>query len=336
MKRRTRGRSIGAVVAAGVAALMLVVPAAHADVTRTGNEPWYRNVPPAVEHRAQALFDQAVEKHQQLLRGDAKELYEQALALWDNPDIQWNLTLVLEDLGQYLRAHQQLEGALRWGAALGDERLLQVHDQMRVLESQRLARLEVSTDEPEAEIKLDGGPWFRGAGSRRTLVLPGEHYVAASKPGYFPVTRSVSVVAGQQARLALPMDVDRLVKTRRWSVRAPWGMVASGLAVAVGGVALEWRAFTHRGAAADALSAGCGESICPSSSVPNIYHRAQTEDRLASAAFGVGGAAIAVGLILALLNQPRERRTEPRAPARIEVTPIVSPDRGGLSALLRF
>src|SRR5262245_60504024 len=90
---------------------------ARADPVRTGGEPWYRPVSADVRQRAQALFAQAVDKHLQLLRGDALALYEQALALWDNPDIQWNLALVLEDLGEYLRAYRQLENAQRWGSA---------------------------------------------------------------------------------------------------------------------------------------------------------------------------------------------------------------------------
>src|SRR5262249_4474001 len=138
MESTTRYLRIRAIAAAGLAALLLVLApaAAHAQVVRTGSEPWYPQTPTAARQRAQALFAQAFDKHQQLLRGEAMELYEQALALWDNPDIRWDLALVLEDLGQYLRAYEQLEGALRWEAALGAERLREVHDHMQALETQ--------------------------------------------------------------------------------------------------------------------------------------------------------------------------------------------------------
>jgi hypothetical protein len=62
-------------------------------------------------------------------------LYEQALAQWDKPDIRWNLALVLEDLGQYLRAYQRLDGALRWREALGAERLRDVQARIVALGS---------------------------------------------------------------------------------------------------------------------------------------------------------------------------------------------------------
>jgi tetratricopeptide (TPR) repeat protein len=329
-----RYRYIRAVAAAWLVAL--APPVAYADGPRTGGEPWYQQSTADARQQAQALFAQAVDKHQQLLRGDAMGLYEQALALWDNPDIRWNLALVLEDLGQYLRAYQQLDSALRWDAALGTERLHEVQDRLRALETQRLARLEADSKEPGAEIKLDGQPWFRGAGTQSTLVSPGEHYLSASKPGYFPVTRSVSVMAGQKARAAFSMDADRLIETRRWSSRTPWVMVAAGVALAAVGVGLERQAFAHQNAAAHALTDGCGVLTCKPTPSPDIYKHVVTENRLAIGAVTVGSTAVAVGLALAWLNQPRAHRTEARPPSPIELGPIVSPDRVGVSALVRF
>jgi hypothetical protein len=321
--------------AAAALALVFAPATARAETTRTGDELWYQQTPVDARQRAQALFAKAVDKHQQLLRGDAMELYEQALALWDNPDIRWNLALVLEDLGQYLLAHGQLESALRWKAALGSERLHEVEDRMRALETQRLARIEADSNEPGAEIKLDGQPWFRGAGTQSTLVPPGEHYISASKAGYFPVTRSVSVTAGQKAHAALSMDADRLIETRRWSSWKPWVVVAAGVAVAAVGAGLERRTFANRGAAVDALARDCNAGRCKSNPL-DIYARAKLENGLAIGAFAVGGTAVAVGLALAWLNQSRAHRTEARAPSRIELTPILSPHQAELSALVRF
>jgi hypothetical protein len=338
MESPTRYLPIRAVAAAGLAALALVLalPAARADVPRTGDEPWYRQASADARQRAQALFEQAVDEHQQLLRGEALELYEQALALWDNPDIRWNLALVLEDLGHYLRAYRQLERALHWEAALGAERLREVRDRMRVLETQRLARIETYLEEPRAEIKLDGQPWLRHAGRRSALVHPGEHYITASKPGYFPVTRSVSVTAGQQARVALPMDEDRLVETRRWTAWKPWTVVAAGVAVTAVGVVLEAQAFARRNAAADTLHDRCHTLTCKPASSPALYEGAETKHTLAVGAFAAGGTAVAMGLALAWLNRPRAYRAEARAPSRIELVPMLSPHQAELSVRIPF
>ncbi|HWO18045.1 MAG TPA: hypothetical protein VNO30_04695 [Kofleriaceae bacterium] len=331
--RDLRIRAVPAVVLTALA-LVLALPAARAETVRTGGEPWYRQVPADVRQRAQALFAQAIDKHQQLLRGDAAELYEQALALWDNPDIQWNLALVLEDLGQYLRAYQQLESALRWGAALGPDLLRQVADRMQVLETQRLARIETCLEEPAAVITLDGKPWLPRAGRRSAVVLPGEHYLAARKSGYLPVTRPVYVKAGQQARVSLLMDEDRLVETRRWTAWKPWAVIGAGVAVAAVGAGLEQRALAHRQAAADAL-ARCQEIACDAMR-SDLYDRAGVEHGLAIGTIAAGGAVVVVGLVQAWLNQPRAHRIEARPPSRIELTPILSLHQAELSALVRF
>lgn len=334
MKQRDRVHRATATVPLALLVVMSTWSDARADVLRTGREPWYQQSTADARRRARALFTQAVDKHQQLLRSDAMKLYEQALALWDDPDIRWNLALVLEDLGQDVRAHEQLEAVLRWDAALGDERLRDAQDRMRALESQRLARIEADSTEPGADIKLDGQPWFQGPGHRSAFVAPGTHYVASTKPGYFPVTTSTSMVTGQRYRVTLRMTTDRWIETRRWPTWKPWASVAAGLALAAAGAALDRQAFAHRDAAAHALVRGCDAVACRPMQVPD-YDRAVAENRIAIGAFAAGGTAIAVGLVLAWLNQPHSHHVE-AAPSPIEMVPSVSPDRVGVSATLRF
>lgn len=334
MRRHGQARYVGAVVVGGL--LALVSSAASAEVTRTGEEPWYQESGGDVL-RAKGLFALAVDKHLQLLRGDARDLYDQALDLWDNPDIQWNQALVLEDLGQYLLAHQQLARAARWGEALGAERLRDVRERMQALETQHLARIEASSDEPEAEITLDGQRWFRGAGHRIALVDPGEHYIATRKTGFFPVTRSVSVKAGLAARVALPMDADRLVETRRWDAWKPWIIVSAGVVATAVGAGFERQAYRHRDTAAKSLMGMCDLTTgCPPMKASPAYDRAVRDGWIAAGAFAAGGVTLAVGLTMAWLNQSQVRRTEARAPGPIEVTPILSTDQVGASAQLRF
>jgi len=337
MKRAMGYRYIQAVGAVALFALALVTaaPAVHADVTRTGNEPWYQQATADARTQAQALFEQAIDKHLQLLRGGAMELYEQALALWDNPDIRWNLALVLDDMGKYLPAHQQLQLALQWDMALGTQRLEEVRERIRVLETQRLARIEARSDEPGADVRLDGQPWFRGAGSQSMLVTPGTHYIGATKPGYTQTTASVVVAAGEQYRVTLRMVVDHLIETRRWSVWMPWSVVAAGAAVGVVGAVAERQAIVHRNAAANALASTCDmRLVCPRTRPPDS-DRAVTDHWIAIGAFAAGGAAVAVGIVMAWFNQPKAHRPEvPSSP--VELIPTLSPDGAGISARVRF
>jgi hypothetical protein len=307
--------------------LVLALPAAHAEVTRTGTEPWYQQSTAEARQGALALFSKAIDNHDQLLREEAVELYEQALEKWDNPDIRWNLGLVFEDLGQYLLAHQQFDGVLRWGEALGAERLRDVRARMRALETQRVAWIEADSPEPRADIKLDGQSWFRGAVRRSKLVLLGMHFVVSTKPGYFPVTRAVYMQAGKTAHVALPMDADRLIETRRWTAWKPWAVVAAGVAVTAS--SLEVQAFEQRTSVVEALKVRCHTLMCEPVSPPANH-------TLATGVAAVGGTVVVVGLALAWLNQPILHRSEARRLPGIEFTPILSPQQAEVSALVRF
>ena len=332
---RYRDLRCAACPALAALALVLAPLTAHADVTRTGTEPWYQLSSAEDRAQAHALFLQAVARHEELLRRQAVELYEQALALWDNPDIHWNLALELDDAGEYQRAHEQLARALRWGAALGDERLRDVQDRMQVLETQRLARIDADGAEPGADATLDGQPWFQGAGHHSTLVGPGTHYIAAAKPGYLPVTVRAPVLAGERYHVTLRMTADQVIETRRWSVWKPWAVVAAGVVFAAAGAVLERDAFARREDAGQALADHCAPRGCASVALPKTYDRARLENRLAIGAFAAGGTALVAGLALVWLDRPRAHRGE-AVPPSFELMPAVSSGRVGVSAAIRF
>jgi tetratricopeptide (TPR) repeat protein len=324
-----------AVAALSVLALIAATPAAHAQVQRTGREPWYQESTPEARRQAQVLFEQGVDKHLQLLRGAAMELYAQALVLWDNPDVRWNLALVLDDLGKYLSAHEQFEYTLRWDAALGADRLQQIRARMDVLERQRLARIEVDGTEPEADIQLDGQPWFRGVGRRTTLVTPGTHYVGATKPEYTPTSVSLTAAAGEQYRVTLRMRLDHPIDLRRWSAWKPWSVVAAGVAGLAAGAVLERQAFVYRDIAANKLRQVCDQDIACAPTPAPENDRARTDSRRAIAAFAVGGTAVAIGAVLSWLNQPRGEIPKV-PPSSFELVPTGSPGGAGISAQTRF
>jgi hypothetical protein len=337
MERATWSGVGRAIAAAALSALALVVamPAAQADVKRTGREPWYQQSTPEARRQAQALFDQAVDKHLQLLRGQALERYEQALALWDNPDIRWNLAILLDELGKYLAAHQQMERMLQWGDALGAERLRGGRDRMQALEQQRLARIEAVSDELGADVRLDGQPWFRGTGRQSMLVTPGTHYIGATKPGYTPTTVSMGTAAGEQYRVTLRMVPDHIIETRRWSAWTPWSVVAAGAAVTAVGAGVEWQARAQQTAAARTVAHACDmQKKCSPTHLPGA-DRAVINNWIAIGAFAAGGTAIAVGTVLAWLNQPRAHHPE-ATPSPVELIPTVSPNGAGVSARVRF
>lgn len=331
--RDTQSGKLGTIVASVLLSWILLGATARAETPRTGDEPWYHQSATSIE-RAKTLFAQAIDKHQRLLRGEARDLYVQALELWDNPDIRWNLALVLEDLGQYLQAHRQLERAYRWGDALGSERALEIRDRMTALETRHLARIEASCAEPETIITLDGQPWFQGAGKQSVLVEPGEHYLAAHKVGFYPVTRSIAILADHVARVLLPMYADYMIETRRWSAWKPWATVSTGLGVAVAGLVLEREAILSRDNAAKSLQ-HCTKK-CNPDETPGSYKRAVTENRVAIGSLIAGGTATVVGFALVWFNQLKIHRSEARGIGPIEISPALSTNGVGVFAQRQF
>lgn len=299
--------------------------------------PWERDVSAEDRRAAEALFGQAVELHEQLLRDQAVARYEEALSRWENPHIRWNLALVTMDMGQYLRAHEHLERALSWGPEAFDPADREKITGMRqMLLRQHLAVIEARCDQPDAEVALDGKPWFRGPGAARQVVLPGEHVITARRPGYFPLARNVVLPAGSRGAVTVAMSVDGILEKRRWAPWKPWAVLGGGLAVGAFGAGLHWHARWQLDAARDDLEEHCGDKpTCPPQT-PTPYRRGRWEDRIATGVIATAGTAAAVGLVLVFLNQPRAYRTENREGGRFQIVPIASPNTAGVSARLRF
>jgi hypothetical protein len=299
--------------------------------------PWELVVSAEDRRAADMLFERAVELHEQLLRDQAVMWYEEALSLWENPRIRWNLALVTTDMGQYLRAHEHLERALAWGPEAFDEPDWEKFTQMRqTLLREHLAVVEARCDQPDAEIALDGKPWFRGPGAARQVVLPGEHVLTARKPGYFPQARSIVLPAGTQGAVTVSMSVDGILEKRRWAPWRPWALLGGGVALGLAGAGLEWHAHGQLGKARDELAGGCGDQVSCDPATPISYRLGLWEHRIATGAMATAGAIAAAGLVLVFLNPPRSYRTESRDGGMFQLVPMASPDTAGVSARLRF
>lgn len=299
--------------------------------------PWERDVSAEDRRAAETLFDQAVELHEQLLRDQAVARYEEALSRWENPHIRWNLALVTMDMGQYLLAHEHLERALSWGPEAFDPPDWEKITGMRqTLLRQHLAVIEARCDQPDAELALDGKPWFRGPGAARRVVLPGEHVITARKPGYFPLARSIVLPAGTQGAVTVAMSVDGIFEKRRWAPWKPRAVLSGGLALGITGVGLYGDARWQLDAARAELAARCDGKLICDPATPSAYRRSRWGHRIATGAMATAGTAVAAGVVLLFINHPRAYRTENRDGGMFQLVPIASPDTAGVSARLRF
>ena len=302
-------------------------------VARAEDKPWAEGVPAEKQQEALAIYQRANTFFEQARYKEALAQYEQALALWDHPAIRYNAAVCLINLDRPVEAYEHLVAALRHGEApLGKELHQQGQSYQKALAGQ-VAELEVRSTEPGAKISLDGKHLFVAPGSATKLVsTTDEHQLVAEKPGYQTETRTLRLAPGKHA---IAVDLVPLAEggrlERRWARYKPFAVIATGALVAGAGGLFYLRASDQYerfdAAVATLCPMGCadGELAARAAMQPDAALRddaaldgpARRNAILAYSAFAIGGAAVAAGVALAFLNQPR-------------LVPVTSGDRVGL------
>lgn len=306
------------------------------------SRPWVDGVPHQTRLRAHRSFLHGNVLIKEGLFARAAVHYRDALALWDHPIFHYNLAIAQINLDQPIGAYQSFQRALRYGGrAIGQDRSEQARS-FRTLLRNQLARVEVTCDEPGAQVTLDGKPLFVGPGRRKLMALPGGHQLMADKIGRMPDTRQIVLAPGQRARFSLaPQLPEQLVTERRWPAWRPWAVTGVGLAAVAAGAV-----FDSRAAAAFDRFNGEAERRCTRTSgcdaaaitAPLRAQRGQAErmQTTARAIYLAGGTVLAGGAVLVYLNRERPVRRGGEGTARISVVPVLGPDAAGMSAHTRF
>lgn len=125
---------------------------------------------------------------------------------------------------------------------------------------------------------------------------------------------------------------------RRWSAWIPWATVGAGAALGLVGLALKVAAEStiddFDDEIARACPAGCSEASLPEA-VRGLESRAGTEDALAMTSFVAGGAGIAAGIVLLILNQPQRVEFNSEG-QRVSLSPRLAPGSYGFSLGVGF
>jgi len=308
--------------------------------------PWAEGVSPERQESALAMFSSGNAKFVEGNYAEALKIYREALVAWDHPSIRLNIAVCLINLEQPLAAAENLEAALAYGRApFDDDTYAQALTYEKLLAGQ-LARLRISCAEPGAEVLLDGKRLFTAPGEQEVRIVPGTHQLVASKPGLVSATESINVAPGrvETARLTL-VAIEKLVQTRRWPTWKPWTVLGVGAGLALVGVPFQLAArsnFSEFDAAVAMCTAttGCLPGELPSR-ITDLEGRARNENIAAVALFALGGATVAVGVTMLILNQPRavpkERRgRESTLGSALEVSPILGGRRHGIRASITF
>jgi tetratricopeptide (TPR) repeat protein len=284
-----------------IIALILGSHAAVAD-----DKPWEAGVPAAKQDAALALYKEGNAFFAQDQFKEALEKYVQALQIWDHPAIRYNAAVCNINLDRPLDAYEDLEAALRYGEPpLGADLYKQGLSYQKLLAG-RIADVTIAPKQA-AKVTLDGHPLPTGTVNRHVLI--GDHQVVAEKPGYQTETKPVHVNAGDHVTIVIEMHaIDRRVLERRYPRWVPWAVVSAGGAIALAGVPLLLGASSAYNRYDAGISASC-PSGCPPAPLPSQVASDRSHGNLLRtlgySAFGVGGALVASGVALIVLNQPR-------------------------------
>jgi len=292
------------------------------------DKPWAAGVSDKEQAAALAIYREGNAEFEESRYAQALAKYREAIKHWDHPAIRFNMAVALINLEQPLEAAGHLEAAMKFGpTAIGNDAFAQGVTYRKLLEGQ-LTHLRVTCETEGAEVTLDGKPLLHCKGEAKQQLLPGQHQIVASKPGFETETTSLVLVPGEEVVHAVqlhPISV-KTHMVRRWSANTPWLLVGAGAGVAAIGGLYEYLAFKDHDSYETALKTTCMVG-CPPSYDASEKSRSRVENIVGVSLLAVGGAGIAAGLVGVYLNLPR---------AVVEHAPAVTPTPGGAVASLRW
>jgi tetratricopeptide (TPR) repeat protein len=301
---------------------------------------WAKGVSPERRAQAQRLLEQG---NGLFLRGDhraALTVYQEALESWDHPAIRFNLARALIQLDRTLEAYENVEQALRHGpSALEEHVYAEAQGYLRLLRGQ-IGEIEVRCAQPGTEVRVDGRPFLACPGQKRERILPGPHVLLTSGAGFLPESRDILVQAAKPESFEVElMPLSEATRTeRRWPVWQPWVVIGGGAVLFGMAGVLRWQAKTHNDEYGADVARLCQEMPCTKSDLPlatrKLERRADRENTSALAVGGVAAASTVAGLVLVLLNLPRQVVTS--EPRRAMLAPLLSREAAGLSLTASF
>lgn len=318
------------------------------------NRPWAIGVTPA---RQKAALEHFAEGNEQLnfgAFGEAVKHYRKALESWKHPAIHYNMALALMNLDQPVEVYDALEQAVKYGEAPLEKDKFDNAKQYLLVWSKQIAEIEVTCRKEGAKVSVDGKEVFTvqpgEVGIYRGRVRIGKHTFVAEKPGYNAQVNAPFIEPGAKFRIELELyTAEELTRyRRRWDATwMPYVVVGAGLAIG-GGAALMHQSANTSYSEFDAAIASCNEQSMNGGCMisPALTGMRDDGDRkklLGYVGYGVAGATVVTGLVLAILNRQTsyeitadQYRAEQAKLGNLSFSPMLSPDGAGAMVFGRF
>lgn len=300
----------------------------------------YKNVSRADEDCALAAFHQGNDLLNNGLFPQSVARYREALRCWDHPGVHYNLALALINLDQPIEVYEQLNEAIKYGAdPLGQDKFDHANEYLKLVAGQ-LADVEVSCDKQGAKVAVDGKEAFVAPGSYKAKVRVGKHTFYGEKEGYNARVTAPFIGPGETFRIELKLyTAEELTRYhRRWDrTWMPYTVIGAGALVGIIGGVFELSASSSY-KDFDTAVAKCNTTAMGCATTPallDMRNSGDTKRTIGYVGYGIAGAAIVTGTVLAILNrrQPYQIRPEEldeeKAAHPVAVAPIVSPELTG-------
>jgi hypothetical protein len=313
---------------------------AQNDLGAQADRPWAKNVSPAEQQTADALFHEGNNLLKESLFVHAAEKYREALRHWKHPGIHYNLALALLNLDQPIEVFLNLEAAMKYGPGPLEQDKYEHAERYRKLIEKQIARVTVTCEHPGAVVSLDGRPIFTAPGQYVGLVRTGQHTFLAEKPGFVNAQKAPVFSPGEQATIDLKLfTVEQMTEyRRRWHAAVPWSVLAAGVVVAgIGGI-MHWQTSVkyhdYDNQITDCARAGGGFGCMPTGAISGSKSTGDGLQAGAFTAYAVGGGIFVAGAVLAVLN--RAKPVQVQRDRQVSVQPSYGKGGASLSASFRF
>jgi hypothetical protein len=326
-------------------------PGEKADTSETlqkggDNRPWAAGVTRDQQSQALVKFREGNGQLNDGLFARASETYRTALTFWKHPAIYYNLALALMNLDQPIEAYESLQNAIGFGEAPLDKDKFEHAKEYMLLLDKQIANIEVSCDKVGAKVSVDGKEVFVAPGVYRSRVRIGRHTFVADKTGYQTRINAPFIGPGEHFRIELKLyTAEELTRyNRKWQATwMPYAVIGAGVAIALGGVALELSAdatfndYDRKIAACNMNNAGCPSSA----ELTDLRKSGDTKKMLGYVGYGVAGGAVAAGILLAIINRPQAYQIRPEQlqeeqTGKVAITPVISPSMAGAAVQGHF
>src|SRR5262245_12425444 len=220
-------------------AIALSASSARADDKAADAKPWAVGVTAEQKAAAQQHLDAGNALFLEHKYSLALDEYRKALDQWAHPAIRFNVVRCLIFLERPLEAADNLKQALEYGQAPFDESIYNEALGYQKLLASEIGELEINCDQDGVALTMDGKPLIACPGKEQRRVLPGQHQIVGTKPGFLPRTVEIVVLGGKHEHAAVQLEpLSKAARIeRRFATWIPWTVFGSGFAVSgIGGL----------------------------------------------------------------------------------------------------